>query len=402
MKKILIVGAGISGLSTAIACIKRGMCVRIFERNHEISEIGAGLQVTPNGMKVLEWMGIQQEISDNSFTPHELQVKTSTGGNLFSIPIIRGTSNKWDDSYVQLYRKKLIQVLANKFESIKASTASELYLDSEIVKIENKSDDVSIELINGTAHTGDFLLVADGVGSKLRQSLFENSQPEYSKYIVWRALANSHDIKKDVPSPSTTAWIGKNKHCVTYRLHRGVSINFVGITESPTIPKDLDFQENKEAFLSAFSDMHSTLKNTIAQGQGYSVNPLYIAPKLPTWRKDKVLLIGDAAHAMLPFLSQGASMAFEDGYTISQLLSAWQDQEITLDECIKKYEAIRMPRINNINKLSNRNSNLFHSKSIYSAMTHIGIKLASKIFPFIANKYFSDVFDYDVIIEANK
>lgn len=353
---ILIAGGGLGGLTTALCLARHHHKVTLLEQAPAFTEVGAGLQIGANGMKVFRALGLENAVSEFAFEPEKIDLRFGkTGRTIFEIPLGEAGKTRWGAPYYQLHRADLLGVL---IEAAKQSSQIEIKTDAEVTGYSQKPDGVSVSLHSGAALSGDLLIGADGIHSVVRQQMHGAGAPNFMGCVAWRGVVPFERLKAHPTPPNATAWVGKGKHAVTYRLRRGELVNFVGVVEQKRFQKESwTAMGAKEQLANDFSDWHPVITEIIAQGEEFFQWGLFGRPAVPTWHKGRVVLLGDAVHPTLPFLAQGAVMAIEDAFVLAECLS---DPELDMDAALCTYQALREPFTRRIQSNSLRNKTLFH------------------------------------------
>lgn len=388
--KILIAGAGIGGLTTALCCLQRGFDVQILEQAEVLGEVGAGLQLPPNAMKVFEKLGVAGALIKVAYAPQALEARLGEDGRkIFSVPIDEG---RWGEPYLTIHRADYIDVL--KSEVLKYSPKS-LILNTRVTLFESLGTVVNVTLSNGRIISGDALIGADGIKSTVREQLLGLDKPRFTGNVAWRAVVPASAIKSQIRTTSC-AWFGRGKHAVTYPLRGGEFINFVGVVE-----RDEPFKEgwrepgDPAKALADFAGWDSYLTEILK-----AVPPdalfrwgLYDRAPLSSWTSGRVALLGDAAHPMLPFMAQGAAMAVEDAWALAEELSCNED----IVDALQAYQSRRHARTTMVQAASRANMKTFHKRTTLGQIAAYGpMWMAGSYAPSIIRKRLDRFYAFDV------
>lgn len=363
--RILIAGAGIGGLTAALALLRKGHEVEIHDRAAQLEEVGAGLQIGPNGAHVLHALGLEDALQQMAFRPEAGEMRVGTTGRvIFSLPL--GDSvRRYGAPYYHLHRADLQSILLDAFNT---RAPGHLHLGHEIREVSQDETGVTISFTAGGSARGDLLVGADGVHSAVRRELFDIADGEFSGMSAWRMTVPSHRLPKGLVPPKATVWVGPGKHVVTYYLRRGELVNLVGVVEEKGWPYDSwTSLGSKEDILKDYEGWHPIVRKVMEAGgdDEYYKWALRGLPPLPHWSKGRVTLLGDACHPMLPFMAQGAVMAIEDAWVLAEQLDRHpQDPGAAL----QGYEAKRKPRATRVQAVSRRNGTLYHQHSTAGQM----------------------------------
>jgi len=388
--KIVIAGGGIGGLSAAIALSKVGFEVEVVERAAALTEVGAGIQLSPNAMMGLTALGLIDPILSVASRPETLEMRIGrTGEKVFSIPIARDSKQHYGAPYLHVHRADLIEILRRAAEF----AGVQIRLGARVSAYVRDDAGVRVGLDTGGIIPCDLLVGADGVRSTVRRQMFGPEDPHYTGAVAWRITVPA-EVAPDLPQ-SAIVWAGSGRHAVTYRIRRGELINFVGVIETerwrgeswdePGDPVDLAHD---------FGGWAQPIPDIIAAAETCFVWALFDRDPLPRWSDGgQVTLMGDACHAMPPFQAQGAAMAIEDAVILAKCLSAHGVSEASL----ARYEALRKPRTSRVLASARSNMGVFHrSNALTQVATYGPMKLADRLFPAFVRSRQDWIYAYDV------
>ncbi len=389
--KVLIAGGGIGGLTAALCCLRREMDVEVFERSPAIAEVGAGIQISPNAMRVFQSLGLGQKIQQAGFLPERLETRMGQSGRvLFSIP-----AQSWDAPYVHIHRADLIEILqaaATEHRSFK------LHLDAEVTGYAQGLK-AALHLSDGRSFKGDYLIGADGIHSKIREQMIGPDAPEFTGNVAWRATVPTKLLGDLAPAPNATVWMGDQRHAVTYRLRGGELTNFVGVVERGDWQKESWTEPGELKALKAdFADWHpviSNLINHVASDDLYRWALFDRAP-LCEWTDGRVALLGDSAHAMLPFMAQGAAMAIEDSFVLAREISREiSNTDEPSPQALKTYQAARYQRCSRVQYISRLNMKTFHRAAGIGKLSYLPMWLGGRLTPGLIKRRFDWIYGAD-------
>jgi len=323
--KVLISGGGIAGLTTALCLQKSGHDVQVFEQSAQLSILGAGLQLGANALHVLEYLGLLTELNDLVVSPESVDFRNYLNGKiLYSALLGRTYHEKYQQPYWHVYRADLQKVLVNALGG-----SVELICNARVESVEDDGHVVTVKLKNGETYQGDCLIGADGIKSSVRQVVAPNTHPRFTNNVAWRGVLPVEKLPTNFMDKVVTNFVGPKKHMVVYYLREQKLINFVGVVESKK----------------SEPESHSCYRWG-----------LYDHAPIRSWTTGNVTLLGDSAHACLPFLASGASMAIEDARILQRAL----DQYENLPEALQLYQRNRLYRTAKIQKLSRQAAKLYH------------------------------------------
>jgi salicylate hydroxylase len=379
--QVLIAGAGIGGLTLALCLLRQGLKVTIYERSHTLEEVGAGIQIGPNGAKVFAALGLLHELEQVAFKPQaaEMRMGDTTGRVIFSLPLGVQCEQRYHAPYFNIHRADLQRILVN---AVQHQAPNVIQLGYELKDIVQDKHGVEVFFTNGTSAKGNILIGADGVRSAVRKLLFNIEDGQFTGMAAWRMTVPSARLPKNLVPPNATVWVGKGQHAVTYYVRGGQLVNLVGIVEQDHWPyDDWTCQGNKQDLVNAYKNWHPIIKGILEAGDDteYYQWALRELPPLTHWFKERVCLLGDACHAMLPFMAQGAVMAIEDAWVLAQKIAIFPNNP---SQAFSHYEKERKPRITKVQATSRRNGQLYHQHSSAGQMLFYSpLWLASRLTP---------------------
>ena len=360
MKRILIAGAGIGGLTAALALLRRGFDVEVFEQAGELKEVGAGLQLSANGNRVLYELGVGEALARLSCEAIGKEVRLWNTGDTWKLFDLGAVSvERYGFPYFTVYRPDLLAVLVDAVGAIKPGA---IRLNARCAGFTQNERSVTLRLEDGVA-TGDALIGADGVHSKVRQSLFGADAPAFTGLMAWRGVIPMDRLPRHMRRVVGVNWIGPGAHVVHYPLHGGALMNFVGVVERGDWQVESwsvrgETSECERDFPGWHEDI-ALLIRAIATPYKWAL--MQRAP-LERWTDGRVSLLGDACHSTLPFLAQGAVMAIEDGLILARALEAHGEVAAGL----AAYEEARRERTRRIVCGAADNTRRFHNPELAS------------------------------------
>jgi salicylate hydroxylase len=391
--KIIIAGAGIGGLTTALACLHHGFDVCVFEQAAGLEAVGAGIQIPPNAMKVLRALGLEAQIAQHGFLPQALQARMGQSGRqLFRVPLDAAAQHHWGAPYYHIHRADYVAVLK---AALLARAPQALILDASVASFENQSHGVKITLSDGRQFSGATLIGADGIHSAIQQQMFGPQKPVFTGNVAWRAVVPVAKLGVHAPEANACVWMGRGRHGVTYRLGHGLA-NFVGVVERDVELDNWQVESWRQAgsqadALADFASWHPIVTSLIEGADTLHRWALFDRAPLASWVQGRVALLGDAAHPMLPFMAQGAAMAVEDAWVLASTLADIMGPDLSdqsgsngdVETALRAYEAKRHTRASAAQAASRANAKTFHQADFLGQlMTYgpmwLGAKLAPK------------------------
>ncbi len=355
--RIVIIGAGIGGLTAALALIKQGFDVEVLEQAKQLGEVGAGLQISPNGNRVLAWLGLEEAVARIASEPAGKKVRLWNTGQTWNLFDLGATSReRYGFPYLTVHRADLHRVLVNRLQSLRPSA---IKMGVRIDHIEQHGDQVVIRSAGKDLAVADVVIGADGVHSQVRQSLIGSDEPKFSGIIAWRGIVQASDLPAHMRQPYGYNWVGPGAHVIQYPLRGGELVNFVGAVEQQGWEvESWSTVGSVQACLADFKGWHEDVHTLIGSLQTPYKWALMVRDTLTRWAFGRVALLGDACHPTLPFLAQGAVMALEDGLVLARCLAQWRDQP---EVGLQRYEAARIERTSRIVNGSAANAKRFHN-----------------------------------------
>jgi len=354
--KVLIVGAGIGGLTAALAALRRGLDVEVYEQAPALKEVGAGLQLSANGTRVLYELGVGERLKALSCEVEGKEIRLwNTGEAWKAFDLGKVSLERYGYPYFTVYRPDLLEVL------VSAIGRERIHLGSKCVGFTQDEHVVALELDGGGTVSGDCLIGADGVHSRVRQILFGRDQPQFTGIVVWRGIVPMEHLPDHMRRMVGSNWVGPGAHVVHYPLRAGKVMNFVGALErSDWQVESWSARGTTEELAADFKGWHDDIQALIRNIPLPYKWALMTRPPMNRWTVGRVTLLGDACHSMVPFLAQGAVMAIEDGFILARALSASPD----LPAGLLKYEEARRERTRKAVEGSAANIGRFHHPAL--------------------------------------
>jgi salicylate hydroxylase len=421
-KKIVIAGAGIGGLCAALALAKRGFEVTIYEQSSQVSEVGAGLQLSPNAMHVLQALGIAAEVKAKAFSPDSAVMRHyQTGKIYFTVPLGDTAVQKYGADYLHIHRYDLHLALLHACKKLKVSIhlgqAIQSYQHTPKIfstkhsALQNtalnnqppgnqSAQKLTIHFDNKECLEADVLIGADGIKSNVQACMLGQVPAKFTGQVAWRGIVEVGKLPKGLIKPNANLWVGPDKHFVSYYLRGGKLVNFVAVQERTNWQKESwnepgDVNELRDTFAS----WHPEVTTLLAATESCYLWALFDRQPLHQWADQNVALLGDACHPMLPFLAQGAAMAIEDSYTIAHCLATEDNIQVALTN----YQKMRLARTSKVQLSARKNAGLYHMSSpieqaklaVLSGLSNIG--LSDKV---AANKL-DFIYAYNIVEQLN-
>lgn len=353
---IVVSGAGIGGLTAALCLAQIGKSVIVFERSPAFEEVGAGLQCGANAMRVIDQLGLSEQLRKLAVDPEYIDFLHYSNGSVFNRMVLGDSyAQRYGTRYLHVHRADLHAVLLEACEknpdiNLKPGTAVESFLEHE--------DEVDVMTAGGTVKA-ECLVACDGVRSTIREQLLGQSAPQFTGNVAWRAVVPRDRLPRDYMDKIARNYVGKDKHAVIYYLRNQQLVNFVGVVEDPEWTDDSWVAkapwEKLKADYAGWHEKVQQLIDVVDKDACYRW-ALYAHQPFERWSTNRVTLLGDAAHSTLPFMASGAAMAIEDG----RVLARCMQQETTVSSALALYQRSRLPRTSKIQSGSEKMGKIYH------------------------------------------
>lgn len=360
---ILIAGAGIGGLTAALALKRQGFTdVQVIEQAPQLGEVGAGVQLAPNASKALHGLGLADELAAHAVRPQFSQARAWNSGRLIRrFPLGDDCLKEYGAPYYHIHRAHLHAALA------RALGGEQVHLGQKIRGFSQDAAGVTVETDSGRQFKGAILVAADGVHSVIRDQLTGGEKPSFQGLVAWRGLAPVDQIRAPGPiERNTHSYWGPHRHFVHYYVAGGKLMNWIGVVPAREWREESWSKRGEKAEIEAeFAGWHPNVQAIIRATPAPYKWALYDREPLSQWAYGRVTLLGDAAHAMLPFMSQGAAQSIEDGCVLGLCLAENPDDPAA---ALQKYESLRIPRTRAVQLGSRANGKLFHETSFWARL----------------------------------
>jgi salicylate hydroxylase len=338
--KVVIVGGGIGGLAAALSLLKRGLDVEIHEQASELKEVGAGIQVSSNGTRVLYALGLEEALNRVQVLPSRRVIRHWATGETWNwFDLGAATRERYGTPHVMLHRGDLHGLLADAVRAIKPDAVK---LGHRCIKIEMRDDHAKVEFENGAHTRGAYVIGADGIHSRVRANLFGADKPEFTGAVAWRGLVLMEKLPEHLRTMQGVNWLGPQGHVLHYPVRRGEIMNFISFVERDDWQiESWVTQGTQDELANDFRGWHADVHEIISRIETPYKWAMMVRGPMARWSQGRVTLLGDACHPTLPFLGQGGVMAIEDGYIVAECLARYFDNPAT---ALARYEDIRRER----------------------------------------------------------
>ena len=380
LNNVAVIGAGVSGLTAGYALRKIGIEVDIFERSESIKEFGAGITLSQNATILLQDIGLMDSLSSKGHYPMGSYIRDYKKAKVIKSKI-------FDKNFITLDRRDLVATLTTRLEE----TGGSISFDSEIKSIDPIAGEILIS--NQEKRTYDLILICDGIKSSLRELYFDNQKPQFTNYVAWRGMTSIKNLPKFQGNDKVNVYYGPGGHCVHYPTGREDLVNFIAIEQNVTWSEESwKIEGSKTEFLNRFNGWNEDLISMFDSSQEVYKWGIFERPLPKKLYRSKCVLLGDAAHPMVPFLGQGGCLAIEDAYCLMFLLKGKEDLNLVL----KKYDALRNGRSSWIQKRSKFQGMFNHvSNPLLATVRNFVTKI-------IMNSSVNKLHSYNLIKELSK
>jgi salicylate hydroxylase len=354
---VLIAGAGIGGLTAALALAQRGFEVAIFDQAERLEEIGAGIQLSPNASRILIALGPDQRLRRHVVAPEALRVMSARGARLLACaPLGASAAQRYGAPYWVIHRGDLQAVL---LEAVADQPAITLHLGTRIDDFAQDGAIICARSADRREHHGTALIAADGLWSRLRVRFGHGDAPRFAGQVAWRALAPAEAVAADLRAPAVNLWFDTDAHLVHYPVRGGSLINVVAIARNDWREPGWSAPATRDEVLARYpaTIWPPAVRALLSAPQRWQKWALYDRLPLAAWGRGAATLLGDAAHPMLPYLAQGAAMAIEDAAMLAQCLAARRDDPAG---ALRAYEQSRSARSARAQRAAHRNGAIYH------------------------------------------
>ena len=387
---VIIIGAGIGGLVSALCLDVKGHKVEIYEKAETLSELGAGVQLSPNATRVLNYLDLFEDLEPYIFEPKSFQFLNYLSGKVITERKLgKAIKNDFNSPNYDIHRADLQRVLLNK---IKARNI-DIRTNMKVTNVGNNKNSAFIEA-DGKEIEADLIIGADGIHSKVSDSLFGKKEISFTGNVAWRMLIPVELLPENLILPNTSVWLGPNKHFVTYHVSGGKNLNCVCLVEQEGwLSESWSEKGDIEDLKRAFKGWNKTIETLLDYADPNTLFKWALHDRLPMkqWSKGRIVVLGDAAHPMLPFLAQGAAMAIEDGAVLANCIDNFEE----VGEALKHFEKIRKPRTSYVQSAARRNAKVLHFSGLAAILRNL-------VMGYVGNKIFNKLYSYDALSIASK
>ena len=351
--RIIIVGGGIGGLVAALTLRRASFEVEVFEQAAELREVGAGVQVSPNASRILHRLGLEEPLRRFGVRPLAGVIRRWNDGHVISRqPLAGACEQNFGAPYYHFHRAELLDLLSA------AVPRDIVHLNHRCVGISQHDDRVEVRFQNDSTAEADLVVGADGIHSVVREAILGPESARFSGHVAYRGLVAAERVAHLGIEREASSWWGPDHHFVHYFVGAGARyLNWVAITPGEWRIESWTAKGEIAEALNEFEGWHPQVRAMIAAAETTNRWALYDRDPLPRWTVGRVTLLGDAAHAMLPYMAQGAVQSIEDAAVLAKCLE--RDAQ-NFAAALHRYEEIRRPRATRCQEGSRRNAIMYH------------------------------------------
>jgi len=370
MDDLLVIGGGMAGLSAALVARRAGLQVTLLEQAEAFSEVGAGIQLGPNAVRVLHDWGLLPELRAVAAFPERLSVRDArSGAQLGGLTLGQAIEQRYGQPYATIHRADLHQIL---LRQLQGSDRVELQLRQRLQAFEQDEAGVRLQTEDGSRYQAAALLGCDGLWSRVRGQLLADGAPVFSGDLAYRGLVPMAELPPELRRNQVTAWLAPGLHAVHYPVRAGAAMNVIVVVEGPIPPDPESWDQAAQApqLRRALGPVHGDLDRLLQAVPDWRLWPLNARAPMrgpQEHAQGRVALLGDAAHPTRPYLAQGAAMALEDAWTLGKLLDqpGWRKRSAAQDMAwtglLQALAQTRWRRNAWIQQRSRRNGQIFHA-----------------------------------------
>ncbi|NIX76593.1 FAD-dependent oxidoreductase [Microvirga terricola] len=371
---VAVVGAGIGGLTTALALARQGHAITLIERRTGFSEVGAGLQLSPNASRILIDLGLGAALRRAATEPARVVVRSiRSGRQIGQVALGPFMRSRFGAPYWVIHRADLQTIL---LDAVRSTPTIRLLIGRKVEEVHDGPFTASVTMTTqgGARETlsVDAVIGADGVWSKVRAALGETASPAFRGYVAWRATLDRSAAPAPLAGDETGLWLGPRGHVVHYPVASGRLVNVVAIERAPEPVEGWAAPGDGSELQSHYASAAPALQKLLAQPSQWLRWSLFDLPAT-TLVKGRIALLGDAAHPVLPFLAQGAALAIEDAATLALLMT----DAGRIPQAFATYAEKRLDRVRKVQGEARQNGRVYHMGGLMAfgrnqVMRHLG------------------------------
>ena len=363
-RTIFVAGAGIGGLTASLALAAKGFRVVVLEKAERLEEAGAGVQLSPNASRVLIALGLQPRLAGIAVTPEAISLMSvRSGGAVARLPLGAPAASRAGAPYLVIHRGELQAAL---LAEVREHHDIELRLGCQFEDVASHAKGLSVFQRTGAARRQDLALAligADGIWSAVREHVSPRSQPQFSGLIAWRGTLDATQLPREYAARAVQLWMGPNAHLIAYPISGARQINIVAVVPGTWNRPGWNTQGEGNELRDVFAAPRwpGPARMMITAVDSWRKFALFTVPEVRDWSRGAIALLGDSAHAMLPFAAQGAGMAIEDAAVLARCLAeAPNDSGAAIAAALQRYARERRARVARVARTARRNGTIYH------------------------------------------
>ncbi|WP_321946215.1 alpha/beta hydrolase fold domain-containing protein [Paraburkholderia sp. J10-1] len=339
--KVVIAGGGIGGLTTALALLHQGIEPIVLERAPQLTEVGAGVQIAANGTIVLRELGLERAVASVATVPAGFDyLELSTGRRLYYAPLGKEAEARYGALLYNIHRADLIDLLA------KALPPGVVRLGAECESVSQDEDSAWVTLKNGEVIRGDVVIGADGIHSAVRTALRGPEEKQFANILMWRSLIPADRLEGLSLPVAGNNWFGVGRNIVSYWVRKDLYSILASVPATEVSRESWTQSGDVEQLRRSFEGCEPTVQKMLAQVDNTFITGMYHRDPIESWTTGRIALLGDAAHAMVPYLAQGACQSIEDAWVLATCLK--NHGSAGVQDALLEYERRRQPRTKRI------------------------------------------------------
>lgn len=372
---VLIAGGGIAGMTLALSLASRGIASQILEARPQLSEAGAGIQLGPNATRILSKLEVAGHLAESSTAPHTIVVRDArSGADIARLPLGDWIAKRHGAPYWVTHRRDLQAALHAR---VKDMPLIKMQFGYAVEGVTEHGDGITVTAADGRTSDGKLLVGADGIWSRVRGFVQPDYALNFSGMMAVRALAAMDHVPEVLRDNATGVWLMADAHIVKYPVESGSAVALVIIAPQSSPELGWESPVDVEHLTRGLGPVNADLQVLISAAREWRRWSLYDTPPMASWSRGNVMLIGDAAHPILPFLAQGGGMAIEDGFVLGHLIADHHGSSPAL--AWRAFEAQRMSRVGRVQKASRQNGQIYHLGGLAAAARNFTMKTAPAV-----------------------
>lgn len=374
-KKVLIAGGGIGGLAAALACLRAGWSVELLEQASAFGEVGAGIQLGPNVVRILQDWGLAQGLQRVAAYPSQLEVRNAVSAEQLAVyPLGKVVEKRYGAPYISIARADMHALL---LDAVRMQPGAVLHLEARVEDIASNDDGVRVQTAQDLSFEAPLLIGADGLWSQVRKHVVDDGAPRVTGHLAFRAMLPQSALPVPLRSQVVTAWMGPDFHAVHYPVRAGEWLNVVCIVHGKVTgdPQSWDHSANAHELRSRMALARGPLRDLIYAIDHWRLWPLNDRAPMASaaeHAKGRIALLGDAAHPMRPYLAQGAGMAIEDAAALARCI---EETPLEIPHALQRYAEMRWQRNARVQARAIRNGQIYHLKGLAQVGRDLSLKL---------------------------